>query len=159
MYSGGTIDLPAQEKDQIAPGIKKRGRIQQIPKRLAILALVEKELDAFLAFLDCGAQATHGGAVGVTRLQEAAIARDDVVARIASDFDETFGGEHDGVVGFVWVGEDEAVAQTGVPAGGTCGGRVGESTGGGEVHLVADEAGVDVAADEVFDAVLRWSED
>ena len=84
-------------------GVVRLTDVEEVPKGLAIFAVVEEEFDGFLVGEDGFFEAAGGGLVGVFALQETAVSRDDVCAGVASDFEETVGGEGDGVVCFAEV--------------------------------------------------------
>ena len=113
---GAAIDLPAQEKDDVPAHVVQRRDVQQVPEGLAVLPVVQQQLDALAAAVDRDLDPLHALHVCMAALQEAAVARDDVGARVAGHFDEAVAREDDRVVGFGRVGQDEAVAQAGVAA-------------------------------------------
>ena len=81
----------------------RRTDVEEVPKGLAVFAVVEEEFDGFLVGEDGFFEAAGGGLVGVFALQETAVSRDDVGAGVAGDFEEAVGGEGDGVVCFAAV--------------------------------------------------------
>ncbi|TKW49107.1 hypothetical protein CTA1_4679 [Colletotrichum tanaceti] len=121
-----------------------------VPERVAVLLVVQYQLDRFFAFVDGRLEPADGSPVGVLPLEEPAVSRDDLGARVAGDLDEAVRGEHNRVVGQA----TEAVAE---PLVGVAVRRQGPGRAQG--HLGADEAGVDVKEDVLLDALLQLREE
>ena len=103
MDGRGTIDLASEEEDELAVAVKEWGGVQQVPEGFAGFLVVQQQLDGFFSFVDFLAQSPHGGLVCASALQEATVARDDLVSLKAGDGDEAVRCEDDWVVGLGFI--------------------------------------------------------
>jgi len=71
------VPLAAEEIEQSTVGIVNRAKVQRVPERGAVLAVVEQLNDDHVLIAQGIADARNGGRVGRRALQEAAVAPDD----------------------------------------------------------------------------------
>ena len=100
------VNLACEEIGESAIAVPYRGQQQAVPERLAGLAVVaDVDFDA-LHRGDGRANACHRRRVGLRPLQEAAVAADDLLPRVAGEAAERIVGEDHRVVVRAGVGDD-----------------------------------------------------
>jgi hypothetical protein len=52
MYCCAAVDLSAEEECHLAPLVKKRSDIEQIPKRISVFAVIKKKFHCLFAAVD-----------------------------------------------------------------------------------------------------------
>ncbi len=74
--------------------------IQEVPEWIAVLLVVEQQLDRLLSIFNRHFQAAYSSPVRVLALEEAAVAWDDVGTRVAGHFHETIRRVYNRIIGF-----------------------------------------------------------
>ena len=98
------IPLRPEEIFELALGIVDRPDVNRVPEGCAILAVVQDIDHGINALFHRAAQARHGRRRGLLPLEKTAIAPDDLVDRIAREFDEGVVAINDGAIGLMGIG-------------------------------------------------------
>src|SRR5215213_5075228 len=107
-FALGDVLLYPDEVGDAPPVVAHRGDAQLLPEQRAVLAVVAHRNPAISAFPDGRPHLFEGGLAPVVALQEATVAPDDLLGRVAGYALEGGVGVDDRVVGPVWVGDEDA---------------------------------------------------
>lgn len=98
MNSRATIDLSSEKKYYTAILVKQWWNIKKIPKRVAVFAIVEKELNSLLSIINRIAETPNGKFISQRTLKETAIPGHYIPTTITCYFNETIRGINNRIV-------------------------------------------------------------
>mmetsp|Transcript_4445 Transcript_4445/g.17497 ORF Transcript_4445/g.17497 Transcript_4445/m.17497 type:complete len:292 (+) Transcript_4445:155-1030(+) len=109
ILQGGKVAHHTHEVADTSRPVVDGGDVQLVPEGLSVRAVVEHQLGALLACAHRPAQTRDCLLVRLRALQEAAVPPEDGIPAVSRRFQEARGGEDDGVVRKVRVGDAEAM--------------------------------------------------